>query len=266
MAKRKKDNEVIFLGEYCDNKSTMTNRKRQTNFRENTTSSTFRTASSFPTPTIITIDDDKLQLKSTRDDAAIAKALEDLEKDQLKKNQVENKMSIQLIDAITVAEQLDLHEKLEHDYAVANQIESLNIVHPDLETLDPNPDIYKLFQQFDERFFDGFISTKAVLLKWENLGRDAGRFSWETNGIPRISLSSELMTLRPRRDLVETLLHEMIHAYIHLKRIRDTGAHGPIFKQHMNRINSAAGTNITVCHQFHEEVQYVLKRKAQVLN
>lgn len=266
MAKRKDSNDVIFLEEYGDNKSSMINRKRQATSSKNMTQSTYRriTTTIVPVPTIITIDDDndQLQLESTRDDAAIAKALEDLERDQLKKNQVDEKMTIQLIDAIKVADQLELHEQQEHDHAVAQKIESLSIVHPDLETLDPNPDIYKLFQQFDKRFFDGFLATKAIILKWENLGRDAGRFYEVKNGVSSIALSSELMTLRPRRNLVETLLHEMIHAYISFKKIRDIGSHGPIFKQHMDRINQASGANITVFHQFYEEVKYVLQRKA----
>lgn len=270
MAKRKdEEDEIIFLGEYSGNKSSMINRKRQATFCKNMTS-TFRTTitSSYPTPILMMIEDDTLQDEPTKDDAAIAKALEDLDRDLQKKNQVESQ-TVQLIEAIQVADQLDLHEQLNHAQAVTSKIASLSIVHPELETLDPNPDIFKLFQQFDNRFFDGFLSTKALLLKWENLGSDAGRFTWRPkshNVVPVISLSDELIRLRPRRDLVETLLHEMIHAYIYFKKIRDNAGHGRVFKQHMNRINRDAGTKITVYHQFFQEVEYVSKRKAQALN
>uniref|UniRef100_A0A183D2L6 Protein with SprT-like domain at the N terminus n=1 Tax=Gongylonema pulchrum TaxID=637853 RepID=A0A183D2L6_9BILA len=65
------------------------------------------------------------------------------------------------------------------------------------------------------------------------------------------------LTLRPRKDLVETLLHEMIHAYLFITdRNRDHDGHGPKFHYHMRRINAKAGTNITVRHNFVDEVKY----------
>jgi hypothetical protein len=39
----------------------------------------------------------------------------------------------------------------------------------------------------------------------------------------------------------------MIHAYLFLtNNNRDRDGHGPVFKNHMKRINAEAGTNITV--------------------
>lgn len=82
-----------------------------------------------------------------------------------------------------------------------------------------------------------------------------------------------LLKLRPRKDLVETLIvssdkfkissklpcifvkyklsfflkHEMIHAYLFVtKNNRDRDGHGPEFQSHMYRINRESGTNITV--------------------
>ena len=47
----------------------------------------------------------------------------------------------------------------------------------------------------------------------------------------------------------------MIHAYLFLtKRDRDRDGHGPDFQYHMNRINAAAGTTISIYHSFHDEV------------
>ncbi|XP_014272132.1 DNA-dependent metalloprotease SPRTN isoform X2 [Halyomorpha halys] len=72
-----------------------------------------------------------------------------------------------------------------------------------------------------------------------------------------ISLSLPLLQLRPRKDLVETLLHEMIHAYLFLTANKqDREEHGPLFHEHMHRINKAAGTKITVYHSFHDEVAH----------
>lgn len=88
-----------------------------------------------------------------------------------------------------------------------------------------------------------------------------------------ITLSEPLLKLRPRKDLVETLLHEMIHAYLFVtNNNRDRDGHGPEFHKHMYRINAEAGelsehfltcifiqfiqgTNITVYHDFHDEVR-----------
>lgn len=66
-------------------------------------------------------------------------------------------------------------------------------------------------------------------------------------GLCSIRLSTPLLKLRPRKDLVETLLHEMIHAYLFItQNNRDRDGHGPEFQKHMHRINAVAKTNITV--------------------
>ncbi|XP_042561830.1 DNA-dependent metalloprotease SPRTN isoform X2 [Clupea harengus] len=84
----------------------------------------------------------------------------------------------------------------------------------------------------------------------------AGVCSYEgRGGLCSIRLSEPLLKLRPRRDLVQTLLHEMIHALLFVtQNNRDRDGHGPEFCKHMDRINQATGTKITVYHSFHEEV------------
>lgn len=70
-----------------------------------------------------------------------------------------------------------------------------------------------------------------------------------------IRLSEPLLKLRSRKDLVETMLHEMIHAYCFVLNIREgNGGHGPNFQKIMYAINKVAGTNITVYHTFNDEV------------
>ena len=52
-----------------------------------------------------------------------------------------------------------------------------------------------------------------------------------------IGISIPLLKLRPRKDLVETLLHEMIHAYLFVTdNNRDRDGHGPEFHKHMYRL------------------------------
>ena len=125
-----------------------------------------------------------------------------------------------------------------------------------LELIDPTPNIYTLFVQFNERFFWNILLSVEV--KWSSrMTSCAGTCSFH----PRsrqciITLSAPLLKLRPRKDLVETLLHEMIHGFLFLtNNNRDRDGHGPEFCRHMDRINKAAGTKITIYHSFHDEVK-----------
>lgn len=91
----------------------------------------------------------------------------------------------------------------------------------------------------------------------------AGICQYERGGGCRIKLSEPLLKFRPSLELKETLLHEMIHAWMFLEKIRDQGDHGPCFQEKMHFINRAAftdhqrppqGYNITVYHSMHAEV------------
>ncbi|XP_076650842.1 DNA-dependent metalloprotease SPRTN isoform X2 [Halictus rubicundus] len=110
--------------------------------------------------------------------------------------------------------------------------------------------------QFNEHFFWNVLLPVEV--KWSNtMKSSAGVCTFHPSSRQCvISLSAPLLKLRPRKDLVETLLHEMIHGYLFLtNNNRDRGGHGPEFCKHMNRINNAAGTKITIYHSFHNEVK-----------
>lgn len=135
-----------------------------------------------------------------------------------------------------------------------------DIIDSKLEYLDPTPNIHALFVKFDKRFFSN--SLGMVEVKWsQKMTTCAGICYYHgKNGLCSISLSAPLLSLRPRKDLVETLLHEMIHAYLFVTENRkDREDHGPEFHKHMHRINKETGTNITVYHSFHDEVEYYLK-------
>lgn len=123
------------------------------------------------------------------------------------------------------------------------------------ETIDPNPDIHGLFLAFNKQYF--WSSLDMVTVQWSNrMTVCAGLCRYE-KGLCSINLSVPLLTLRPRKDLVETLLHEMIHAYLFItnKDHRDRDGHGSEFCKHMYRINVKAGTKISIYHNFHEEVK-----------
>ena len=130
----------------------------------------------------------------------------------------------------------------------------MNVCDPSLELIDPSPDVHKLFVEYDNLFFNGVIQ-KRTIVKWsKRLTLCAGicKFDGQMN---EICLSTPLLSLRPRSDTINTLLHEMIHAYLFLtQRIQDRDGHGPHFQAHMHRLNKITGSNITIYHTFHDEV------------
>ncbi|GBO98708.1 SprT-like domain-containing protein Spartan [Eumeta japonica] len=174
----------------------------------------------------------------------------------------------------------------------------MNLGDPDLELIDPTPNVHALFIQFDTRFFWGKLASRAIV-RWSKRmyscagictgvarGRRRGRpapdythlevtpefirpqilihknaqrnktFYEGRGGLCIVALSEPLLKLRPRKDLIETLLHEMIHAFLFIVGgDRDREGHGPIFQSHMHRINNIAGLNISVYHSFHDEVR-----------
>ncbi|XP_012935232.1 sprT-like domain-containing protein Spartan [Aplysia californica] len=134
-------------------------------------------------------------------------------------------------------------------------LNGMSPVDPSLEISDPNPDIRELFLQFNEQFFWGRLS--GIEVKWSpRMTLCAGLCVYEgRGGLCSVRLSLPLLKLRPRKDLVETLLHEMIHAFLFVTdNNRDHDGHGPQFQGHMKRINKATGASISIYHTFHDEV------------
>ncbi|XP_047493042.1 DNA-dependent metalloprotease SPRTN-like [Penaeus chinensis] len=132
---------------------------------------------------------------------------------------------------------------------------SVSLIDHSWELIDPNPDLHTLFLTFDKQFFWGRLYQVEV--KWSpRMTLCAGVCSYEgRGGLCSIRLSLPLLKLRPRKDMIETLLHEMIHAYLFVTaNNRDRDGHGPEFHKHMYRINGVAGTKISVYHSFHDEV------------
>ena len=123
---------------------------------------------------------------------------------------------------------------------------------PEWDLIDPCPDIRALFQEYDKKYFWNRLGS--CIVEWsKRMTICAGIFYLREGGI--IRLSEPLLKYRPRTDLIDTLLHEMIHAYLYLTRnYKDRGEHGDEFKGHASRINKLANSHITVYHSFHDEV------------
>uniref|UniRef100_A0A8C5QA11 SprT-like domain-containing protein n=1 Tax=Leptobrachium leishanense TaxID=445787 RepID=A0A8C5QA11_9ANUR len=135
----------------------------------------------------------------------------------------------------------------------------LTVVDPIWESIDPNPDIRCLLRQFNHMFFKGRLSN--VEAEWsKRMTRAAGVcLYYHQTGRCVIRLSEPILKQRPRKDVVESLLHEMIHAYMHVTKKEDDGAHGTVFLHYMKRINAASGANITVKHHFSAEMRALRK-------
>ena len=136
---------------------------------------------------------------------------------------------------------------------------AMSCVSEEWETIDPTPDLHALFLEFNQTFFWGKLLMCEV--KWSpRMYKCAGICRY----FPRerfctIGISIPLLKLRPRKDLVETLLHEMIHAFLFVTNNNDDhDGHGPEFHKHMYRINASTGANISVYHTFHDEVYFLL--------
>ncbi|KMZ98339.1 hypothetical protein PVNG_03480 [Plasmodium vivax North Korean] len=118
------------------------------------------------------------------------------------------------------------------------------------------PDLLQLFEEYNEKYF--FSKLKSVQVKWSNkMKLCAGICIFKKSGYCCIRLSLPLLKLRKIKEYRETLLHEMIHAFLFLTRSNSRhDGHGPEFKKHMYRINKATGLCITIYHSFHKEVNF----------
>lgn len=96
---------------------------------------------------------------------------------------------------------------------------------------DPTPDIHGLFLAFNVQYFESKLDS--VQLEWSTkMTRCAGLCCYQRRSKwCRIKLSEPLLKFRPRSDLIDTLLHEMIHAYLFVtENNTDHDGHGPNFQ------------------------------------
>ena len=50
-------------------------------------------------------------------------------------------------------------------------------------------------------------------------------------------------------EVIDTLLHEMIHLYIASHQLKDSSSHGKVFREMMNDLNQRFGRHITISHR-----------------
>ena len=57
----------------------------------------------------------------------------------------------------------------------------------------------------------------------------------------------------PEKVVQDTILHEMIHYYIAVNQLKDTSAHGRLFRAEMARINAEGNRHIRISYRLNEE-------------
>ncbi|KAI5064714.1 hypothetical protein GOP47_0019409 [Adiantum capillus-veneris] len=131
------------------------------------------------------------------------------------------------------------------------------------DLLDPNPDILGLFCHYNDLYFDNKLHACTVEWSTSRMTLCAGICKYGAASCA-IRLSEPLLKFRSSLEVKETLLHEMIHAYLWLtNNNQDHDDHGPSFQKMMQAINDsqsvdhqrpAGGYHITVYHKFSDEV------------
>lgn len=108
---------------------------------------------------------------------------------------------------------------------------------------EPLPNLYEVFRIYNEKYFDNVI--RGFAFRWcGQLRSIAGRA--RTYPHRWISLSKEIHVGRTMKIMVETLLHEMVHAYLFCISDREAMDHGPRFLEVMNDVNARSGLSIAV--------------------
>lgn len=118
--------------------------------------------------------------------------------------------------------------------------------------------IKEKFDEFNRQMFGGELPPLPIKLSKARsyLGMLAFRKQW------RLLKGYEFSDFRLRistfldlseEELEDTIIHEMIHYYIAVRKMKDSSAHGKLFKEMMNDINTRYGRHVTVTHKATKE-------------
>ena len=118
--------------------------------------------------------------------------------------------------------------------------------------------IHERFDEFNRLMFEGKLPRVPVRITKARSYLGLLSYTVKRNLFGKKRYGDFLLSVSAVRDLPEnviedTVIHEMIHLYIHHNGYDDTSAHGSLFKEIMNRINISFNRNITVKHEASEE-------------
>lgn len=137
-----------------------------------------------------------------------------------------------------------------------------------ISSTEPFIDIHALFALYNILYFRSLLLPR-VEVSWSHrltlcagiceLVRDPNNGNKYTK--IRLKLSEPLLKFRSRSDMINTLLHEAIHAYFFIttswrhSRGDDGTGHGSGFLLLADAINNHGNYDVTVYHTFHDEVE-----------
>lgn len=115
--------------------------------------------------------------------------------------------------------------------------------------------VKECFDRFNAEMFAGELPAIPIVLsraktflgkvEYKSIRGFFGRIWSNSDFRMKISTAYDL----PEEELEDVVLHEMIHYYIAVKKIRDKSAHGPRFREMMKSINAGYGRHITISHR-----------------
>ncbi|XP_058059542.1 uncharacterized protein LOC131210327 [Anopheles bellator] len=114
------------------------------------------------------------------------------------------------------------------------------------------PDIQALFDKLDTLYFQSRFKAKRFNVVWSTtMGTvTTNRNFNDDNGRYTIALNAALLVLRPRIEIISIILHEMIHAYLKVEKVKEpNGGHGDNFRKMMTFLNSMLQTSISFSHK-----------------
>ena len=116
------------------------------------------------------------------------------------------------------------------------------------------------FNEFNALMFNGELP--ALPIKLSNARSFLGQLSYKMRDkedgtkecydfVLRINTKYDL----PEPEVEDTIIHEMIHYFIHCHQIKDTSQHGEVFQMMMKGINQKYGRHVSVRHFTTKEEQ-----------
>lgn len=108
------------------------------------------------------------------------------------------------------------------------------------------PTVLYLKKQFD-KYNKEFFNNELPEIKIEiSRTKDAlGQFRYVSRTKTPVAIRISKYYDRNAFEIDQTLVHEMIHYYICLNKIKDTSSHGVVFTRMANEINNKSNFNIT---------------------
>ena len=135
------------------------------------------------------------------------------------------------------------------------------------------PYVEKKFEEFNQLMFDGRLPKLPIELSDAKTFLGLCVYKKRRTLLGRTECCDFKLRISTRIDLVEAevediIIHEMIHYYIGYNNLKDSSAHGRVFRHIMNTINEKFGRHIKISHKLTKEEKeqlYDTKRRWRVV-